>query len=159
MEATPATCNPHLGGSSRRISLGEWRRATHPPRVTPISAVHLGELGAIGLDVTADRFVDAEEVSKLDARVKSVGGLWIAGQDSLMCGQVHLSVHRFHSFIDFIHRFHSLLDFIHRFHSFIDFIHSLIPAFIDFMHSLITLLDFIHSLITTNYYSLTMTND
>ena len=66
------------------------------------SAINLGELkiGAIGLDVTPDRFVDVEEVSRLDARVKSVDGLWIAGQDSLMCGQVPLSAY---SFIDFIY--------------------------------------------------------
>ena len=71
-----------------------WERS-----ILLISAINLGELGAIGLDVTADRFVDAEEVSRLDARVKSVGGLWVAGQDSLMCGQVPLSIHRFHSLI------------------------------------------------------------
>ena len=45
--------------------------------------------GAIGLDVTPERFVDAEEVAALDIDFVGVKGLWFAGQDALMCGQVN----------------------------------------------------------------------
>jgi len=42
----------------------------------------------VGLDVTPARFVDAKEVAQLDAKFAGVPGLWLAGQDSLMCGQI-----------------------------------------------------------------------
>ena len=38
--------------------------------------------------MTPGRFVDANEVRQLDMRSRKVRGLWLAGQDSLMCGQV-----------------------------------------------------------------------
>ncbi len=41
---------------------GELTRHVSPPSPAPISAVHLGELGAIGLDVTADRFFSSRRL-------------------------------------------------------------------------------------------------
>ena len=47
------------------------------------------EKGAgVGLDVTPARFVDPSEIAELDMRHPRVEGLWRAGQDYLMCGQV-----------------------------------------------------------------------
>uniref|UniRef100_A0A6U5ML35 Uncharacterized protein n=1 Tax=Calcidiscus leptoporus TaxID=127549 RepID=A0A6U5ML35_9EUKA len=43
---------------------------------------------AIGLDVTPARFVEPEEVEQLDMKYARLPGLWLAGQDALMCGQV-----------------------------------------------------------------------
>ena len=42
----------------------------------------------VGLDVTPARFVDAKEFAQLDAKFAGVPGLWLASQDSLMCGQI-----------------------------------------------------------------------
>ena len=42
----------------------------------------------MGLDVTPERFVEPAEMAELDARHPRVLGLWRAGQDYLMCGQV-----------------------------------------------------------------------
>jgi phytoene dehydrogenase-like protein len=42
----------------------------------------------VGLDVTPGRFVDPEELREVDPRHPRVEGLWRAGQDHLMCGQV-----------------------------------------------------------------------
>ena len=42
----------------------------------------------VGLDVTPARFVDEKEFARLDAKFAAVPGLWLAGQDSLMCGQI-----------------------------------------------------------------------
>lgn len=42
----------------------------------------------VGLDVTPGRFVDPAELSELDPKHPRVRGLWRAGQDHLMCGQV-----------------------------------------------------------------------
>ena len=42
----------------------------------------------MGLDVTAARFVDPADIAELDMRHPRVRGLWRAGQDYLMCGQV-----------------------------------------------------------------------
>ncbi len=47
-----------------------------------------GEGASIGLDVTPSRFVDEDEIAELDMRHPRVAGLWRAGQDYLMCGQV-----------------------------------------------------------------------
>jgi hypothetical protein len=47
-----------------------------------------GRGGAIGLDVTAPRYVDQAEIAELDMKHPQVRGLWRAGQDYLMCGQV-----------------------------------------------------------------------
>lgn len=51
-----------------------------------------GRGGAIGLDVTPQRFVDEAEIAELDMRHPRVRGLWRAGQDYLMCGQVLAAV-------------------------------------------------------------------
>jgi phytoene dehydrogenase-like protein len=67
---------------------------------TPLTLEHylraVGGAG-VGLDVTPQRFVDAKELAELDARHPRVPGLWRAGQDYLMCGQVMAAVrdHRF----------------------------------------------------------------
>ena len=45
-----------------------------------------GAGSAIGLDVTPARFVDLDEIGRLDMRTR-VSGLWLTGQDVLMCGQ------------------------------------------------------------------------
>ena len=58
---------------------------------TPLTLEHylraVGGAG-VGLDVTPQRFVDPAEMAELDARHPRVPGLWRAGQDYLMCGQV-----------------------------------------------------------------------
>ena len=45
------------------------------------------EGSAIGIGVTPARFVDEEEIKKLNMKT-TVPNLWMCGQDSLMCGQV-----------------------------------------------------------------------
>ena len=42
----------------------------------------------VGLDVTPGRFVSPQELAELDMKHPRVPGLWRAGQDYLMCGQV-----------------------------------------------------------------------
>ena len=42
----------------------------------------------MGLDVTPNRFVSPLELAELDMKHPRVPGLWRAGQDYLMCGQV-----------------------------------------------------------------------
>lgn len=59
---------------------------------TPLSIEYYlrsGGGGAIGLDVTPARFLDEAELKLLDMRHPSAKGLWMAGQDALMCGQVN----------------------------------------------------------------------
>ena len=51
-----------------------------------------GRGAAIGLDVTPSRFTDLDEIAELDMRHPRVPGLWRAGQDYLMCGQVLAAV-------------------------------------------------------------------
>lgn len=56
---------------------------------TPLTIEHFlpsGRGSAIGLDVTPERFVDADVIRRLDMR-STIGGLWLTGQDVLMCGQ------------------------------------------------------------------------
>jgi hypothetical protein len=47
-----------------------------------------GQGAAIGLDVTPERFVDAFELEETNHKHPRVEGLWRAGQDYLMTGQV-----------------------------------------------------------------------
>ena len=58
---------------------------------TPLTVEHylraVGGAG-VGLDVTPQRFINADEIAELDALHPRVPGLWRAGQDYLMCGQV-----------------------------------------------------------------------
>jgi len=42
---------------------------------------------AVGLDVTPGRFVDLDAIKRVDMKT-AVRGLWLTGQDTLMCGQV-----------------------------------------------------------------------
>jgi all-trans-retinol 13,14-reductase len=56
---------------------------------TPLTIEHFlpsGQGSAIGFDVTPERFVDADVIRRLDMRT-TIGGLWLTGQDVLMCGQ------------------------------------------------------------------------
>lgn len=46
----------------------------------------------VGLDVSPRRFVDPDVLVELDARHPRVSGLWRAGQDHLLCGQVMASL-------------------------------------------------------------------
>jgi len=58
---------------------------------TPLSIEHYTRPGlgaAIGLDVTPERFVDPHGVAETNHRHPRVEGLWRAGQDYLMTGQV-----------------------------------------------------------------------
>ena len=67
---------------------------SRPPRdhlSTPLSIEHYlaSHRGAgVGLDVTPGRFVDPHELAELACEHPRVPGLWRAGQDYLMCGQV-----------------------------------------------------------------------
>ena len=99
---------PHVFRSEAYAeSKAKWKRRllellhTHYPKPegkvafcdisTPVTIenyLRQGDGAAIGLDVTPGRFVDANEVRQLDMRSRKVRGLWLAGQDSLMCGQV-----------------------------------------------------------------------
>jgi len=65
-------------------------RVTHVDISTPLTIENFlrpGNGAAIGLDVTPARFVDEDEVRVLDMR-SHIPGLWLCGQDVLMCGQV-----------------------------------------------------------------------
>ena len=55
-----------------------------------------GAGAAIGLDVTPARFVDTRELAETNNKHPRVPGLWRAGQDYLMTGQVRAERHGGH---------------------------------------------------------------
>ena len=58
---------------------------------TPLTIEHFtrpGRGAAVGLDVTPSRFIDAGDLEETNHRHPRVPGLWRAGQDYLMTGQV-----------------------------------------------------------------------